>query len=143
MKKVLVPVDGSECSLRAVRYLADQRAEGLIPAHLAVHLVNVQAPLSSHVGQFVEHGDISRYHVEESARAMQSARAMLDAAGITNEPHAEVGRTAEVIVKLADALRCDHIVMGTHGRGAFAELLVGSTTLKVVHLAHVPVVLVK
>ncbi len=33
--------------------------------------------------------------------------------------------------------------MGTHGRGAFAELLVGSTTLKVVHLARVPVVLIK
>jgi nucleotide-binding universal stress UspA family protein len=33
--------------------------------------------------------------------------------------------------------------MGTHGRGALAELLIGSTTLKVVHLAKCPVVLVK
>jgi nucleotide-binding universal stress UspA family protein len=143
MKRVLVPVDGSECSLRAVGYLADRRAEGSIPSDLEVHLVNVQPPLSAHVSQFLDHGDLARYHQEESARTMQGARALLDAAGILNKPHAEVGRAAEVIVKLADSLHCDHIVMGTHGRGAFAELLVGSTTLKVVHLASVPVVLVK
>ena len=33
--------------------------------------------------------------------------------------------------------------MGTHGRGAFQELLVGSITLKVVHLSKIPVLLVK
>ncbi len=33
--------------------------------------------------------------------------------------------------------------MGTHGRGALAELLVGGTTLRVVHLTKMPVLLVK
>jgi nucleotide-binding universal stress UspA family protein len=91
----------------------------------------------------VTRDDIARNHRDESARAMQGARALLDAAGLQYTSHAEVGRTAEVIVRLAELLHCDHIVMGTHGRGALAELLVGSTTLKVVHLARPPVVLVK
>jgi nucleotide-binding universal stress UspA family protein len=141
MKRVLVPVDGSECSLGAVRYLVGQRAA--IPVDVEVHLVNVQVPLSSHVGQFVTPDDISRYHREESVKATQGACTVLEAAGIKYVAHAEVGRSAEVIVRLAGALRCDHIVMGTHGRGALAELLVGSTTLKVIHLARIPVVLVK
>jgi len=57
--------------------------------------------------------------------------------------HTGVGHVAEVIARLADELDCDHIVMGTHGRGALADLLAGSTTIRVVHLARMPVVLVK
>lgn len=143
MRRVLVPIDGSECSLRAVRYLVDGRADGAIPVDVGVHVVNVQMPLSSNVGQFISHENIARYQREESAKAVQGARALLDAAGITYGMHAEVGRAAEVIVALAESLRCDHIVMGTHGRGVLAELLIGSTTLKVLHLARCPVVLVK
>jgi nucleotide-binding universal stress UspA family protein len=143
MKKVVVPVDGSECSLRAVQYLADQRADRSNPGDLEIHLVNVQVPLSGHIGQFIKSEQIAAFQRDESAKKLQGARALLDASAVQYTAHAEVGWTAEVIVRLADSLHCDHIVMGTHGRGAFAELLVGSTTLKVVHLARVPVVLIK
>lgn len=55
----------------------------------------------------------------------------------------EIGHPAEVISALAERLACDQIVMGTHGRTALVELLVGSITLKVLHLAVAPVLLVK
>jgi nucleotide-binding universal stress UspA family protein len=143
MRRVLVPIDGSECSLRAIGYLADNLADGSIPADVEVHLVNVQAPLSGNVVQFINHDDIARYHRDESAKALEGARARLNAAGVKHAAHAHVGRSADVIARLADSLRCDHIVMGTHGRGALGELLIGSTTLKVLHSARCPVVLVK
>jgi len=143
MRKVMVPVDGSECSLRAVQYLVDQRADRSNPADLEIHLVNVQVPLSGHIGQFIKSEQIAAFQRDEGAKILQGARALLDASAVQYTAHTEVGSTAEVIVRLADSLQCDHIVMGTHGRGAFAELLVGSTTLKVVHLARVPVVLIK
>jgi nucleotide-binding universal stress UspA family protein len=54
-----------------------------------------------------------------------------------------VGSVAEVVTQLADSLRCEQITMGTHGRGALADLLMGSTALKVIHLSKVPVLLVK
>ena len=38
---------------------------------------------------------------------------------------------------------CDLIVMGAHGRGALAELLLGSIATRVIHLARMPVLLVK
>jgi len=143
MKRVLLPIDGSECSLRAVKYLLDRHADRSSAADREIHLVNVQVPLSGHIGQFINREQIAGYHREESAKALQGARALLDASGIQYTVHTEVGWTAEVIVRLADSLHCDHIVMGTHGRRALTELLIGSTTLKVLHLAHVPVVLVK
>ena len=143
MRRVVVPVDGSECSLRAVRYLVDRRAERSNPADLEIHLVNVQVPFSGHISQFINREQIAGYHRDEGVKALQGARALLDAGRVQYTVHTEVGWTAEVIVRLADSLHCDHIVMGTHGRHALAELLVGSTTLKVLHLTRVPVVLVK
>jgi nucleotide-binding universal stress UspA family protein len=140
MNSVLVPVDGSECSLRAVRYLVDGWQEGRRPT---LHLLNVQSALTGDVSQFVSRTDIKDYHKEMSAEALRPARALLDAAGIGYQEHAEVGHVPDLIVQCAERLRCDHIVMGTHGRSALADALAGSMTVKVLHLTRLPVVLVK
>ena len=54
-----------------------------------------------------------------------------------------MGHLGETIAQRADDLACDLIVMGAHGRGALADLLVGSIATRVIHLARVPVLLVK
>jgi nucleotide-binding universal stress UspA family protein len=140
MKQVLVPIDGSECSLRAVQYLLDARAEGVAPR---VHLVNVQPALPVEVAQFVPRGNIDDYHREQSEKALRPAVDRLAAAEVAFETHSTTGAAGERIAQLAVELGCDHIVMGTHGRGALTELLVGSTTLRVLQRAKVAVVLVK
>ena len=108
-----------------------------------IHLVNVQPALPTEVGQFVARDSIHDFHHEQSGDALRLAAEGLAAAGIPFTVHEEVGSTAERIAALATQLGCDHIVMGTHGRSALTEFLVGSTTLKVLHQATVPVVLVK
>ena len=140
MKQVLVPIDGSECSLRAVQYLVDAAASGQRPE---VHLVNVQVALPTEVGQFVARENIHDFHHEQSGDALRPATERLAAAGIAFTVHEEVGSAADRITALATELGCDHIVMGTHGRSALTEFLVGSTTLKVLQRTKVPVVLVK
>ncbi|MBS1227904.1 MAG: UspA [Proteobacteria bacterium] len=143
MKKVLLPVDGSECALRAVALVISKRAYYANPDDLEIHLVNVQAPLSHDITRFASHEQIADFHREESAKLMLGAGQLLDAAGVPYTAHHLVGPVAESISGLADSLHCDQIVMGTHGRGAFKELLMGSITLKVLHLSNVPVLLVK
>jgi len=140
MKAVLVPVGGLESSLRAVQYLIRARDDGIRPA---IHLLNVQPHMTGDVTQFVARSDIDDYRREQSEEALRRARALLDAAKVPYEVHTDVGHAADCIVRNAEALGCDHIVMGTHGRGALAELLVGSTTLRVLHQTHLPVLLVK
>ena len=54
-----------------------------------------------------------------------------------------MGHVAETITNLAETLHCDEIVMGTHGRGALKDFLLGSVAMKIVHLSKLPVVLVK
>lgn len=143
MKRVLLPIDGSECALRGVALVISKRALYATPDELDIHLVNVQAPFSHDVSRFASHEQIAAFHRDESEKQMQGARELLDAVGVKYTCHHEVGQVAETITRLANSLQCDQIVMGTHGRGALKDLLMGSITLKVLHLAKVPVLLVK
>lgn len=143
MKRVLLPIDGSECALRGVALVLSKRALYLSPEAMEIHLVNVQAPFSHDVSRFASHDQTAAFHREQSDFALKAACALLDEAGVKYACHREVGKVAEVITDLAKSLHCDQIVMGTHGRGALKEFLMGSITLKVVQLSEVPILLVK
>lgn len=143
MKKVLLPIDGSACSLRGVSLVIQKRLHYANPDDLDIHLVNVQPPFSHDVSRFSSHDQMAEFHRDESEKSMRAARELLDAAGAKYTCHYEVGKIAETITGLADSLHCDQIVMGTHGHGALAELLTGSVTAKVVHLSKIPILLVK
>jgi nucleotide-binding universal stress UspA family protein len=143
MKKVLVPIDGSATSLRALDILMQKRTLYRVPAELEIHLLNVQHPVSGDVGAFVDHDQIKRYYREQSLETLQPARDRLDKAGIPYIFHIGVGDPGEVIALYAKEKGCDQIVMGTRGRGELAGLLLGSVAWKVMHLAEVPILLVK
>jgi nucleotide-binding universal stress UspA family protein len=143
VKTILLPTDGSECSLRAVTLTISKRARYAHPEDVDIHLVNVQAPFLQDVSRFVSHEQIVGFHREESEKQLRRACELLGAAGAKYSCHHKVGNVAAEIVGLADSLQCDEIVMGTHGRGALAELLVGSITAKILHLSKIPVLLVK
>lgn len=140
--KILLPVDGSDCSLRAVAQLL---------AHVAafrdapeIHLLHVHAPIPiGRVQAHIGHDTLHAYYVEESEGHLAEARRRLLAAGARHVVHIHVGQPAEVIVKMAGETGCGLIAMGTHGRGALAGMLMGSVASRVLHLATCPLLLVK
>lgn len=141
MQTVLVPVDGSPSALRAVQWTGQVMARQP-GAH--VHLVNVQPAMdawevTSHLGA----GEIAQWQAATSAGVLDPAAKQLLAAGVTVTTHARVGDVATTIADCARDLQCDAIVMGTRGLGAVQSLLLGSTALKVIHLADVPLTLIK
>lgn len=144
MKRVLIPVDGSACALRAVQLVINKRFLYAQPEGLEIHLLNVQPALHVDESRFdIPKPQLAEYQLHESQREMREACQMLEAAGVPHVPHCVVGLPAEKITELAATLGCDQIVMGTHGRSALEDLLIGSTTHKVIHRATVPVLLVK
>ena len=76
-------------------------------------------------------------------KALATSMKKLDAAGVAYVHHIAVGEAAEVIVQFAEEKHCDEILMGTRGLGGAVSLLLGSVATKVIHLAKVPVLLVK
>ena len=74
---------------------------------------------------------------------LRSARALLDQAGVDYEASVVAGPVAQTIANFAQQQGCDHIFMGSHGRGELAGLLSDSVATKVIHLTRLPVTVVK
>lgn len=138
---ILLAVDGSRHALRAVDYVCGQHRAGM-PMH--VHLLNVQPRIvSGNVRRFVSQSQINAYLRDEGELALRAATRRLDRAGIAHACDIRMGAFAETIVELAGERRCTRIIMGTRGLGAVSGLVLGSVTYGVVHLAEMPVTLVK
>lgn len=141
MLKILLPVDGSENSSQVVMKTIQHL--GWYKEMPEIHVLNVQHPLDGNVSLFINQADIKQYHQEEGVKCLQSARALLDQAGVAYQPHILVGDPAETIVRFSAEKQCDQIVLGPRGQGTLKGLLLGSVVNKVIQLATLPVLLVK
>lgn len=143
MRKILVAVDGSDPSRRAVERLVGML--GWVKEGAEVHLLTVHLPLplagraSSVLGKDV----VEKYYAEEEAEAIKPACEILDRAGVAYKKHSAVGDIAGEIVKAGEKLGADMIVMGTHGRGKVGSMVLGSVAQKVLAQANTPVLLIK
>lgn len=141
MKRILVPVDGSETSAHAVRSTIQAVLERSIQPE--VHLLTVQAPiLSGNVTRFFTAEAIDDYYQDEGKKALATAKLLLDDAGIEYREKILIGPVAPSIANYASEHNCDHIIMGTRGLGAVTSVVLGSVTIKVLGLVKVPVTLV-
>jgi nucleotide-binding universal stress UspA family protein len=141
--KILVAIDGSAHALNAVRFVTEHA--GWYRDKPAIELVFVHAPLPHlpRMGMVVSNEQVQRYYKEEGDKALAGAKRLLDAASLQYTEHVLIGSVAESIVQHANTATCDQIVLATRGMGAAANLLLGSVATRVLHLAAVPVTLVK
>ncbi len=141
--KILLAVDGSKFSLDAVDCLiehADWYREKPVVELVTVHL---PVPKLPRMGMVVGKNQIQRYYEEEGEAALAAAKKKLEAAGIAYKASVLVGQVAETIVQHASKSRCDLIFIGNQGRTAAANMLLGSTATKVLHISKTPVLLVR
>ena len=143
MLKFLIPVDGSEPSMEAVKQLRTYL--GWLKEDVEFHLLNVQPPMpyGNRVSSVVGRSTVANYQQEEGSAALKPARKLLDAAKIRYQHHVGVGDPAEVITQYAKEHGCDQIIMNTRGMGSVSGALLGSVATKVVHASPVPVLLMK
>jgi nucleotide-binding universal stress UspA family protein len=139
--KWLVPVDGSETSLHSIpRIIANSRECREAPRIL---LINVQPTLPNDIGRFINADTIREFHLEAGMKALAAARDQLAAAGLAAELHVLTGEAASTITAFADSHDCSIILLGTRGHSGLTGTLLGSVAMKVVHLANVPVLLIR
>ena len=135
---ILVPVDGSENSDRAVRFALEILKSG----GGKLHVLNVQAPVGGGVSTFVRKTDIDSYHRDEGEKALASALKIAADADLPAEKHISVGHPGELAAEFAKRVGAVMIVMGTRGHTGIAGVLLGSVAQDVIARADVPVCLV-
>ena len=152
-ERILVPTDGSPFSNGAIREAArlGSRLGSTLVLFYAVPFYAVPqyqlAPLMDDLPAVEAAADRQMLH----RHAEEQARSVLDAAqGLADLPQDSVERyfvmsnsPYEAIIAAAQEMRCDLIVMASHGRRGLAGLLLGSETQKVLAHSRLPVLVVR
>lgn len=143
LKRILVPTDFSEHSANALRYaaaFARRFSAELYLLHVFQDLavsgpeaVAVGPPIVAPIEQFLDSARKSLDRLVEDAHLQQ----------LTVHREVRPGTPFDEIVGMAKEKDIDLIVMGTHGRGWLAHVLLGSVTEKVVRKAPCPVLTVR
>lgn len=140
-QKILVPVDGSDYSIRALDAAADLAST--LQATLVVGEVvdvNRAATMSFGEPQLVQ-GCLDALRVECDASVKQAVeRVTPRVAGV--ESRVVTGNVVEEILKMATETGAKWIVMGSHGRTGLNRMLMGSIAEGVLRHSPVPVMIV-
>lgn len=136
---ILVPVDGSEQSVRAVKF-AVTMAKGM---QSEIVLLNVQPGYNTpNVKRFFSKEQIHELQEEMGEEALQGALQAISEAEIPFSKKIRIGVPVEEICAEAKELNAACIVMGSRGLGPMQRTLLGSVSYNVLHEALRPVVIV-
>lgn len=140
-KRLLVPVDGSDLSVRAMSESLELAAQ--LGAAVTGLVVEALPPIPSTVVPLSHYEqEVAAHEAKTDAHAHQVLERFARLAAerkVAFEPHVDrEDDVAGAIARAAEAKDADLIVMVTHGRGAFGELLFGSQTKSVMARTKLP-----
>ncbi|MGV8921953.1 MAG: universal stress protein [Thermomonas sp.] len=139
--KILVAVDGSPISAKAVKFainLARQLAE---PPKLT--LFYADPPLLNAAAIKIGAVALKDYHDGNVQYAVKTARTALNRAHVVFDEETVVAQPAQAIVRFAQKGKYDMIIMGSRGRSGLTGLLLGSVTSKVIANCEIPVTIAR
>lgn len=139
-KKILVPLDGSplaEAVLPHAQALA--KSEG-------AEIVLLRVPLTPNIEFLSRNPAIAEKMIEDVEKQtegyLESEVELLKQSGTNVSSIMREGPIPETILAVADETHADVIAMSTHGRSGIQRWLMGSVADRVVHHAHIPVMLI-
>ena len=141
-KRILVPVDGSDTSNKALVAALQLAREGGGRVRL-VHVLDPMAFITTGYGPVV---DLLQIGKEGAAKVLADALEMAQAAGVPADTRLldqAGGRIGEQVADEATAWEADLVAVGTHGRHGVSRVLLGSGAEQVLRLAPVPVLAVR
>ena len=139
--KILLAVDGSPYTRRMLAYLvAHDEWLGARPEYTLVHAVPM---VPTRAAAMLDKSIVKSYYDESAEKVFKPIRSFFERQGMKASYVYKAGPAAETIVDQAARSRADLIVMGSHGHGPLARLVLGSVATKVIAQTKVPVLLVR
>ena len=139
--KILVPVDGSDTSSRALKHAHDLARQMAKPAKLVV--VAVDDALFPGVERKIGAEAARQHHAENFQRMLGPARKALARSKAECSYLEIVDGVADGILSAIGRQKADLVVMGSRGNGAIKGTLLGSVSMKVLANSPVPVTIVR
>ena len=139
--KILIAADGSAYTKRMLAYLAAH--DDWLGAQHEYTVLNVVMGVPSRAAAVLDKATLRNYYAEESAKVFKPIRAFFERQGIRANCVAKVGHAGDEIAALAEAGRFDLLVMGSHGHGNLASLVMGSVAARVMARCKTPLLLVR
>jgi nucleotide-binding universal stress UspA family protein len=139
--KILLAIDGSDYTKKMLAYLATH--DNFFNPSYSYTLLTVQAVLPPRARAIVGKVESEKYYAESAEKVLSPVAKFLARHGIDAKSQWKVGHAGEVIAKFATAGKFDLLVLGSHGHGTWANLVMGSVATQVVAQCEVPVLLVR
>lgn len=139
--KILVAVDGSPFTKRMLAYLAAH--DEWMGTHHEYTVVHGVAPVPPRAATVLDKGLLKSYYNDEAEKVLKPIRAFFARQGLRAEFVVKVGPVAEGIVSVADKGGFDLLVLGSHGHGSLANLVMGSVATKVLANCKTPVLMIR
>jgi nucleotide-binding universal stress UspA family protein len=144
---VLVATDGSGQSLKAARYVRSLLGEALGRVSVVAVVRPLAAvPFASDFGEEVASRDAGPRELSFRAAAQEAVDRIAEVFGDVSarvDVHVRAGTPADEIIRAANELNVDLIVVGGRGKGAVEAILLGSVSYRVLHHAPCPVLVTR
>lgn len=138
---ILLAVDGSAYTKKMLAYLAAH--DELLGNQHNYTAITVQPALPPRARAALGRDAADKYHADQSEKVLAPVEKFLARQGVAIKRITKVGSAGEMIAKAAMAGKYDLLVMGSHGHGALATLVMGSVTTKVLAHSEVPLLIVR
>ena len=138
--KILVPVDGSDISYRALDsalFLSERLGSKITAIHVIEKVRTVYIQSQKILDQILE------THKNESQKILDECSSIATKKGIAINTTLLEGNPASTILEFSQMEKYEVIIIGSRGMGHFKELILGSVSSKILHHSLCPVLLIR
>jgi nucleotide-binding universal stress UspA family protein len=148
LKKIVVPVDGSSNSLRALDYAVELGRK--FGSHIVVFNVSIPYDFTKLPPRKAKDNDKTNDMEGEVEKVLKETALKIAEKHLEGNPYKDIEYRqlvsldpADRILELITHIKADAVVMGNRGLGTYLAVLAGSVSNKLIQLSKVPVIVVK
>ncbi len=139
--KILVAVDGSPFTKKMLAYLAAH--DEWLGAHHEYTVVHAVPGVPPRAAAVLDKDTLKGYYAEGADKVFKPIKAFFTKAKLKADFQYKVGPAADVIADVARKGDFDLLMLGSHGHGTLANLVMGSVATKVLAHCSTPALLIR